>query len=127
MPEPDGIWQFHTGDSDCLCKACNQRREAACKLEEDVLEITGKEIANKVADYINGCRTSKYFIDGMNNQHRTLQQSFTRLCVDWIEHLASLNGKGGDFYDLRNQASVKFAKRLTETVTWQDGKYLPHI
>lgn len=124
-PEPD--WGYHDGEPDCLCKGCNQRREAERKRDDDVKRTAGEEIAMKIADYINGCKTSKYFVDGMKNQHRTLQQSFTRVCVDWIEHLALLNGKESDFYDLRNEASVKFAKRLTETVTWQDGKYLPHI
>ena len=126
MPEPERIWRFHDGDTDCSCEGCNQTRAAASKYWDDTKE-TGKKLASTVADYVDDCTRCKYFIDGMNNQHRSLQQSFTRLCVDWIEHLASLNGKGSDFYDLRNEASVKFAKRLTETVTWQDGKYLPHI
>lgn len=69
-PEPD--WGYHNGEPDCLCKGCNQRREAERKRDDDVKRTAGEEIAMKIADYINGCKTSKYFADGMKNQHRTL-------------------------------------------------------
>jgi len=45
------------------------------------------------------------------------------MVVAWIEHLARL--KAGE-YDVRNEASVKFARELVKTEAWKE-KYLPYI
>jgi len=42
----------------------------------------------------------------MENQHRTLQQGFTRLCVAWLKRLAEPDYH----YDDRNKASVRLAR-----------------
>lgn len=44
----------------------------------------------------------------MSMQHRTLQQSFTRLCLKWIEHVASPEYRT----DPRNEQSQKIAQEL---------------
>jgi len=49
------------------------------------------------------------FIRSMSREHRTLQQSFTRICLAWLWHLSQLED---GYYDLRNEASVKTAKEL---------------
>ena len=49
----------------------------------------------------------------MSREHRTLQQVMTGLMLSWFEHLASLSDKPGH-YDLRNEASVKVAKKVME-------------
>ena len=52
---------------------------------------TGKEMAGEMTDFVNTFSTEPRteFIQAMANEHRTLQQSFTRLCLDWIEHCAT--------------------------------------
>lgn len=47
----------------------------------------------------------------MCNEHRTLQQSFTRLCVAWLSTCASDEYR----YDGRNEASHIVAKALMES------------
>lgn len=56
-----------------------------------------------------GEKNREDFISAMASEHRTLQQGFTRMCVNWLFHLASLND--GE-YDLRNQASVELARKI---------------
>lgn len=83
----------------------------------------GQDATRKITDYLNN-RNARYIVMGMAQEHRTLQQNFTRLCVAWLEHLASL--QDGQF-DLRNQASVELARKLAQTDVWPDAKYLPYI
>jgi hypothetical protein len=103
----------------CYCETCCQLQIRQLKLDHD-----GRAIADKIGDYINSSLQSiKWFVLGMNRQHRTLQQGFTGLCIAWFEHLASL--KDGEF-DGRNQASVEFARKLVKSKAWKE-KYLPYI
>lgn len=51
------------------------------------------------------------FCEYMAREHRTLQQSFTRLCVEWLKTCASENY----LYDGRNIASHELAKRIMDT------------
>lgn len=45
-------------------------------------------------------------------EHRTLQQSFTRLCVEWLRTCGS-----DDYtYDLRNEASHTIGKAVSEVL-----------
>ncbi len=61
------------------------------------------------------------FVEAMSKQHRTLQQSFTNVCLAWLRKLAAT-----EEYDLRNEASVKIAKKIVEAV--EDVRYkLPCI
>ena len=46
----------------------------------------------------------------MQNEHRTLQQSFTSLCIEWLRLCASDNYG----YDGRNELSHTVAKELIE-------------
>lgn len=69
----------------------------------------GKEFAKIVSDFVNGWNSNEIndFIAAMNNDHKTLQQSFTRLCVKWFFNLAEKEN-----YDSRNEASIELAKKL---------------
>jgi len=61
-----------------------------------------KELVQDITDYLNTFNSKeKEFCEAMSCEHRTLQQSFTRLCFQWIEHCAS------DEYriDARNEQS----------------------
>jgi hypothetical protein len=67
--------------------------------------------------------STESFIVTMAREHRTLQQSFTGICLSWLWHLSQLEE---NYYDLRNEASVKIAKELLKG----KDKYvacLPHI
>lgn len=81
-------------------------------------------IASIVTDMLNSydsMNAYKFLMD-MRSEHRTLQQSFTKLCLLWLEQCASDEYR----HDLRNEASHKIAKAVIEA--WQetnaDDKYL---
>lgn len=108
------------GNIECICESCCETH-----MRNQKLNAAGQEIADQITNYLNGQSDLKPFLRGMSVQHRTLQQCFTRLCVEWMNHLAKLEeGRG---YDLRNEQSVKFAKKLVATDIWQESQYLPHI
>jgi len=68
-------------------------------------------IVNEITDYVNVLsRDNNQFNQLMSVEHRTLQQAFTRLCLKWLEHVASDEYK----YDLRNEDSKKVATELVE-------------
>ena len=77
---------------------------------EDVKQL-GIEAAKKISNMVNysGGHGTDGFIQEMSNDHRTLQQSFTRLCLQWLEYIAST-----DRVDGRNESSKKIAKQLHE-------------
>ena len=64
------------------------------------------------------------FVGQMANEHRTLQQGFTRLCVTWLEHLAALNENQ---YDLRNAASVQLARKIVKATGDKYDRFLPLV
>jgi len=73
--------------------------------------MTAKEITKEITNYVNTfSNKSEEFNNAMSSEHRTLQQSFTRLVLGWIEHVAS------DEYrtDGRNDASHNTCKQLME-------------
>jgi len=55
-------------------------------------------------------KNNKDLIDTASVQHRTLQQSFTKLCIEWLEYCASPEYK----FDQRNEASHEVAKQMIE-------------
>jgi hypothetical protein len=70
-----------------------------------------KELVKEVTDYVNTFNNKgQEFCEAMSCEHRTLQQSFTKLCLNWLEHCAS------DEYrtDGRNEQSKKIAMELLE-------------
>ncbi|RLB01240.1 MAG: hypothetical protein DRG83_10455, partial [Deltaproteobacteria bacterium] len=69
-----------------------------------------EDVAEMLIQYINSIcieELSKELVDRMSQIHPTLQQNFTRVCVDWFKELSEKK-----YYDLRNEASVLLAKRL---------------
>ncbi len=77
--------------------------------------VQGKHAAEVMSTLLNSGLNSgrEKFIEEMANDHRTLQQSFTRLCLQWLEHIAS------DSYrtDGRNEQSQKIARNIMEGFT----------
>jgi hypothetical protein len=82
------------------------------------------ELLKEVFNYVNHLDYDKHFISkAVENQHRTLQQSFMGDVINFIKDYAKT-----EFCDLRNEASVKFAK---EFVKWLEENpsidYLPFV
>lgn len=77
-----------------------------------------KEITGKLTDYLNSFSSNQKnadFCEAMSNEHRTLQQNFTSLCLAWIEFM------GNDsedfkrrFTDPRNQFSNQICTQMLE-------------
>jgi len=72
---------------------------------------TAKETVENVTDYLNSfSNKEKEFIQEMNKEHRTLQQSFTKLCLAWLENCASEDYH----FDGRNEDSHRISKEIVE-------------
>ena len=70
-----------------------------------------KKLVSNITDHVNSFnRDGNSFNEIMSREHRTLQQSFTRLCFQWIEHVASEDYKT----DGRNEWSKKISIELIE-------------
>jgi len=74
-------------------------------------KVSGDELASVVENSLNTYNFTEdieKFVERMSCSHRTLQQTFTRLCIKWLTHLSEV----GNNYDLRNEASVDFTKSI---------------
>jgi len=80
---------------------------------EDLRE-KGKKLAREMSDLMNSSSGAgaEGFIEEMNKDHRTLQQSFTRFCLQWLENVAERQGPQN--VDLRNKASQEVCENLME-------------
>lgn len=78
----------------------------------DELKQKGIDAANAVSNIVNysGGAGTNAFLEQMSRDHRTLQQSFTRLCLQWLEQVAER--KGPQFTDARNETSQEIAENL---------------
>lgn len=65
----------------------------------------------QVSDMVNDFTFSaEDFCEAMKSEHRTLQQSFTRLCLEWVKTCASDEYR----FDGRNEASHHVCKAIVE-------------
>ena len=81
------------------------------------MEAKGAEgFVKTFSDFVNTRAATEFghAVELMSREHRTLQQQMTQVCLLWLKHLTSLEEHNG--YDLRNEASVKLAKRLLSEV-----------
>lgn len=70
-----------------------------------------KDIVNEITNYLNTYISKESeFCAAMSVEHRTLQQNFTRLCLQWLEHISSPDYKT----DARNEQSQKIASELLQ-------------
>jgi hypothetical protein len=68
-------------------------------------------LANDIGNFVNSFEDrSDNFNKAMSYEHRTLQQSFTKLCLKWLEYCASDEYR----FDPRNEGSQKIARELLE-------------
>ena len=71
-----------------------------------------EKVVEEITSFVNTMSLdSEGFIEAMSREHRTLQQSFTKLCLKWIENCASDNYR----YDPRNEASHEVCKKIVES------------
>lgn len=66
-----------------------------------------QEVASAISTAVNCYCDTKKVAEYMTYEHRTLQQTFTKVCVEWLKALSTM-----EHYDERNAASVKLAKSL---------------
>jgi len=83
------------------------------ELEKAIRDENNKKVAKKltgdITDFLNTFGDkSPDFIEAMSCDHRTLQQSFTRLALQWIEHVGSSEYRT----DGRNEGSHKVCKKM---------------
>ena len=90
---------------------------------------TPNEVALVMSDFVNSFSSDhKAFVAEMAKDHRTLQQSFTKLCLKWIEYVASDDYR----HDLRNQDSHTTCKAMIQAFqkdndNWKPSDYLRMI
>jgi len=81
-----------------------------------------KHLANEMSNFVNSFSSDhQVFITEMGKDHRTLQQSFTKLCLKWIEFVGSDDYR----HDLRNQDSHETCKKMLETFKKENGHWNP--
>lgn len=93
---------------------------------------TPKELAENISNFVNviGGVKNEEFITHMSGEHRTLQQAYTRLCVQWLEHMAALPDNR---IDLRNKASRDLARKMLQNeevlseYSYEPSRYIPTI
>ena len=87
--------------------------------------LTPKEMQDEMSKFLNTLSSderTKEFVKEMKKDHRTLQQSFTRLCMAWIADLAER-----EHCDARNEASVKLAKEIKRAILNEEGHFPPFL
>lgn len=89
-------------------------------------DLTGAELAQMIDEFVN-CHDRKgveEFVEQVTcRTHRTLQQKIMGLFVATIDAWAE--DKGG--HDLRNEATVKLAKKIIAATGDKYDRYLPLI
>lgn len=87
--------------------------------------VKAKENVEKVSNMLNNMMFSpEAFCEEMTKEHRTLQQNFTRLCVEWIKTCASDEYR----HDERNRASHVKCKAIVDTMSTDPAwDFLPYI
>ena len=87
-----------------------------------------KFVVKVLADYVNRFdHDHKEFAEELSRQHRTLQQGATRLFMDWMKSVYDKDiDSTGQSHDLRNEATVKLARKMFDTLEANDF-YLPCI
>ena len=85
--------------------------------------MNAKELATQVAYVMNSFSFGyKDFCEEMGREHRTLQQSFTRLCIYWLRYCAEMKN-----YDGRNEMSVRVGKIVAKALDDADIHNIPMI
>lgn len=92
----------------------------------DIMEKAkdSQQMVQDITDYLNSfTRKEKPFCEAMSREHRTLQQSFTRLCLQWLEHCATEEYR----VDGRNEDSQKISREILELWQERHGDFSPSM
>lgn len=80
------------------------------------------EVALVMSDFVNSFTSDHQgFVTEMAKEHRTLQQSFTKLCLRWIDYVGSEDYR----HDLRNQDSHETCKKMVQAFQKENGHWKP--
>lgn len=84
-----------------------------------------KKNAMEVSNMLNSMGfVPELFCEEMKKDHRTIQQNFTRLCIEWIKTCASDEYR----HDERNRASHVKCKAIVDTMSTDPAwDFLPYI
>ena len=93
--------------------------ESELKAKQDA-EAMARQISNYLNTYGFNTRIEALMSE-IDMDHRTLQQTFTKMCVAWLNHCGSDEYR----YDGRNEASHTLGKKFKEVMA--DEQYLPFI
>jgi hypothetical protein len=86
------------------------------------MENKAQNIAREMSNFVNSFSSDhQAFITEMGKDHRTLQQSFTKLCLKWIEFVGSDDYR----YDLRNEDSHTTCKKMIRTFQKENDNFQP--
>ena len=81
-----------------------------------------EKFVSLVTDQVNTfSKIDSEFCKVMSREHRTLQQSFTRLCLQWIEYVGSNDYK----CDSRNQASHDVCRFILQKIHSETDNFKP--
>jgi len=81
-----------------------------------------KKLVEEITSFVNSYTVDEnQFIAQMSMEHRTLQQSFTKLVLKWMEHCASIDYR----YDDRNKASHDICKKMIDAFRESTGNIDP--
>lgn len=79
-----------------------------------------KEYADKLSDMVNSFSFSATDVaKAMTMEHKTLQQNFTRLCIEWLKVCASddyrTDGRNEDSHNIAKEIVTAYNHNHTET------------
>ena len=77
-----------------------------------------QKLVEDITSFVNSFTPDEAaFIKAMSREHPTLQQSFTRLVLKWLEHISSSEYR----FDDRNKASHEVAEKLVLAFRSENG------
>ena len=84
--------------------------------------MNDKEFARTITNGLNSFGVNyKGIVSELRNEHKTLQQNFTKLCIEWLKRCGTDDER---FFDDRNIASHELGKKLLPVL---EDAYLPFI
>lgn len=70
-------------------------------------------MVSNITNHINSnSRDPQGFCDAMSHEHRTLQQSFTRLCIAWLQYV----GRDEYLTDARNADTKRLGREINHLI-----------
>ena len=111
--------EYLVNDSEKLSK-----EQIVDKIKATMEQFSKVTDADLIVDLINNFGfDDKGVANNIIGRHRTLQQSFMRLCLEYIKAQAKVDIS---WTDARNEATVKLSKRIVEAIGIED-MYVPMI